>query len=453
MTSPSSPKVPTAITNPIIDQQQWQSMRDACITDPGGFHGDIAAKTLHWFDPLSKSWLSQNSDGDWHGWQLENPTTQNKAVIKPFSKPHWTPWQLAFDESEAPFYRWFCGAKTNAAFNEVDRHVLNGYGKEIAFDYEGDRWDPSLNKGRGGPVYHLQLTRRELLIQSVIAAQALKDLGLLMGDRIAINMPNTLDQIVWTEAAKRLGVIYTPVFGGFSDKTLSDRIENAGAKVVITTDGASRNAETVAFKESYTDPALDRYIGTRVAYELIENEVSQTNDPTILSIKDDLLKHLTTSISDEITLSRADIMAEIGKVLNNAKLDTETAVNWRTRFAEALANSPPRVSTVIVVRHVDLTDIAWNPQRDIWADQILSSAQQQVLSAAGLQDRAQLDALTDQDLVAALWCSVPPVPVDADFPLFIIYTSGSTGKPKGVVHVHGGRAMLRVVICLKVSLM
>ena len=62
------------------------------------------------------------------------------------------------------------------------------------------------------------------------------------------------------EAAKRLGIVYTPVFGGFSDKTLSDRIHDAGARIVITADGGYRNAQIVPFKTAYTDPALDDYV-------------------------------------------------------------------------------------------------------------------------------------------------------------------------------------------------
>jgi acrylyl-CoA reductase (NADPH) / 3-hydroxypropionyl-CoA dehydratase / 3-hydroxypropionyl-CoA synthetase len=65
----------------------------------------------------------------------------------------------------------------------------------------------------------------------------LRGLGLRQGDRIALNMPNIMEQIYYIEAAKRLGAIYTPVFGGFSAKTLSDRIHDAGARVVITSDG------------------------------------------------------------------------------------------------------------------------------------------------------------------------------------------------------------------------
>ncbi|MCP5008983.1 MAG: acetate--CoA ligase, partial [Aestuariibacter sp.] len=69
---------------------------------------------------------------------------------------------------------------------------------------------------------------------------------------------------------------------------------------------------------------------------------------------------------------------------------------------------------------------------------LLAAAEEKVLANAGLSSRTDLDALNDQDLVAALYKSVQPEAVEADYPMFIIYTSGSTGKPKGVVHVHGG---------------
>ncbi len=87
-----------------------------------------------------------------------------------------------------------------------------------------------------------------------------KPLGLKAGERIALNLPNIPAQLYWTEAAKRLGIVYTPVFGGFSDKTLSDRIHDAGARIVITADGGYRNAQIVPFKTAYTDPALDDYV-------------------------------------------------------------------------------------------------------------------------------------------------------------------------------------------------
>lgn len=266
----------------------------------------------------------------------------------------------------------------------------------------------------------------------MIAAQALKDLGLSCGDRIAINMPNILEQIVWTEAAKRLGVIYTPVFGGFSDKTLSDRIENSGAKVVITADGASRNAELVGFKEQYTDPALDRYISVATALDILGQTLSDSQT------RETIAQHLGRVLAHEITVTRAEVMREVGQVLENSKLGTARTAELRVELAEALANSPDRVTTVIVVQHADLKDLPWKEGRDNWAHDLLQQAELNVLEAAQLPDRESLEKLEDAELVLALWKSVPPLPVAADFPLFIIYTSGSTGKPKGVVHVHGG---------------
>ena len=120
------------------------------------------------------------------------------------------------------------GGRTNACFNEVDRHVLAGHGAETAFIFEGDRWDMAANDGRGAPVDCFHVSRKQLMLEVAKCAVALQQLGLKPGDRLALNMPPIANQIYWTEAAKRLGILYTPVFGGFSDKTLSDRIDDAG---------------------------------------------------------------------------------------------------------------------------------------------------------------------------------------------------------------------------------
>ena len=118
--------------NPIRSAEDWNSMRQACEEDAGQFHGDIAASTLHWFHPGTHSWLSKNEAGAWSGWDATGAEIGLKDL-------DWTPWETAFDDSDAPFYRWLDGGLTNAAFNEVDRHVLSGHGDEVAFWYEGDR--------------------------------------------------------------------------------------------------------------------------------------------------------------------------------------------------------------------------------------------------------------------------------------------------------------------------
>jgi 3-hydroxypropionyl-CoA synthetase (EC 6.2.1.-)/3-hydroxypropionyl-CoA dehydratase (EC 4.2.1.-)/acrylyl-CoA reductase (NADPH) (EC 1.3.1.-) len=237
------------VINPIRTRSDWQAQRAACQQDPGAFHGAIARRELHWFDPAHRAWVTYDeAAARWTGYD-----DATGAPVTPDLPPDFSPWKRAFDDSDAPFYRWFAGAWTNACFNEVDRHVLAGHGEEVAFYFEGDRWDQSLDEGRGGPVVSFAVTRKQLLLETVKAAMVLQKLGLRAGDRIAINLPNIMEQIYFTEAAKRLGVIYTPVFGGFSAKTLSDRIHDSGARVVITSDGGYRNAQIVPYKEAYTD--------------------------------------------------------------------------------------------------------------------------------------------------------------------------------------------------------
>lgn len=416
-----TPPLPgTVRINPVRDGKTWQAMREACAADPGAFHGAVAARNIHWFHPGSNAWLTQTDDGAWTGFDAATGAAVTLGGA-------WTPWDKAFDDSDAPIYRWFSGGLTNAAFNEVDRHVLAGHGAEVAYWYEGDRWDADANGGTGGPVHHRTLTRRDLFVQSVIAAVALRTLGLGKGDCIAFNMPNILDQIVWTEATKRLGVIYTPVFGGFSDKTLSDRIENAGARVVITADGASRNAEVVPFKEAYTDPALDRFVAFPDALRTLR---AVAEDKAGHGIAAELLAAAEAALKGEITVAPADVMRAVGRVLDKpGLLDAEAAATLRADIAEALAATKRRIDHVVVVRHAHLPDMPWTEGRDLWAHDLLAEAAKVV---------GNVDGLDGADLAAALWKACPPEPVDAEFPLFIMYTSGSTGKPKGVVHVHGG---------------
>ena len=109
--------------------------------------------------------------------------------------------------------------------------------------------DGILQKQRaGGPVTEQHFSYRKVFEEVIARMQVLQDLGLTKGDRIAFNLPNIPEQIFYMLAAQRMGVVYTPVFGGFSAKTLSDRIHDAGAKLVITADGGYRNAEVVGYK-------------------------------------------------------------------------------------------------------------------------------------------------------------------------------------------------------------
>ncbi|MFK7958080.1 MAG: AMP-binding protein, partial [Lysobacterales bacterium] len=422
-----------------LEHESEEQQRTAANGDPGAYHGKIAAAELHWHDPKSRCWLNADSQsGEWNGF--------NSADGTPAGDPppaSWSPWDSAFDDHSAPFFRWFTGATTNACFNEIDRHVLNGKGAHCAFVFEGDRWDPSLNDGQGGPVQQREVSYREFLLETVIRAQVLSNLGLQKGDRVAFNLPSIPEQIFYTEAAKRLGIIYTPVFGGFSAKTLSDRICDAGASVVVTADGGYRNAEVVPFKEIYADPALDNYIPLPAALKALR-EVLDEHD--LGDFTETTSQQVADALRGEITIERSDVMRELGKALSGdrgAQLDPAQTAQIRTDVARRLSGVGHIVKKVVVVRHTG-QDIV-QQSRDQWSADLVAAATEQVLAKAGealgdgtATSRESLLALGDTELWRALNASQPAIPVPADWPLFIIYTSGSTGKPKGVVHTHGG---------------
>jgi len=425
-----------AASNPVRTRADWEAMRAACVADPGAFHGAIAKKILHWLVPHEggQAWLSFDAtSGHWTGFDHLTADPVSLDLGAGFE-----PWTRAFNADEPPHWKWFEGGLTNAAFNEVDRHVLAGHGAEAAFIFEGDRWDMSLDNGRGGPVDCHPISRRTLLKESAKCAIALTRLGLKAGDRIALNMPNIPEQLFWTEAAKRLGIIYTPVFGGFSDKTLSDRIHDAGARIVVTADGGYRNAQIIPFKTAYTDPALDNYVPVAVARDVVRSGLAGLGlDAETLATIDSTI---ASTLAGEVTVERSDVMRGVGRALGElgrSGLTGADAARIRIAAAEALVSTPPRVEAVIVARHAAQPDLVWR-DRDRWSHELTDAALGEILSAAGLPDEAALDALPDRAFVRAIWAGSPVQPLDAEFPLFFIYTSGSTGKPKGLVHVHGG---------------
>lgn len=412
--------------NPIRTRADWEKQRKAVKEDPGKFHGEIAKREIYWFIPEKSAWVKY-VDSSWVGFDAKT----GKKMENLHLSDDFQPWQRAFNDKDTPFYKWFEGGLTNACFNEVDVHVLEGYGDEIAFIFEGDRWDPSLNGGQGGPVFEKKITRKQLLWEVVKYAQVLKNLGLKKGDRIVLNMPNILEQIYFIEAAKRLGIIYTPVFGGFSAKTLSDRIQDAGAKVVITVDGAHRNAQVIPFKQVYADKALEDYVSLSSAIEKIQK----------VDIPEDLLKEIIENVKKalegEITVERSEVMHGVGQVLEKIKLDPSVKSKIRTAIAEALVNTEQRVEATVVVQFTKIPDLSWNGKWDKWAHDLLKQAEKDLFKN-GISSEEALLKLPTEKFIQFIYSANTPVVVDAEFPLFIMYTSGSTGKPKGVVHTHGG---------------
>jgi acetyl-CoA synthetase len=151
-------------------------------------------------------------------------------------------WETPFDEvldwSDAPVAKWFVGGKLNVAYNCVDRHVEAGNGDRVAIRWEGEPKDDSRD-----------ITYSELLAEVSKAANALTDLGLVAGDRVAIYMPMLPEAIVAMLACARLGVLHSVVFAGFSSSALAARISDAEAKLVITADGQFRRGKAASLKE------------------------------------------------------------------------------------------------------------------------------------------------------------------------------------------------------------
>src|ERR1700687_481563 len=161
---------------------------------------------------------------------------------KQASRLSWdTPFTEVLDWSGAPFAKWFVGGTLNVAYNCVDRHVEAGNGDRVAIRWEGEPGDSR------------ELTYTDLLVQVSKAANALTGLGLVAGDRVAIYMPMVPEEIVAMLAWRRLGVLTSVVFAGFSASALAARIEDAEAKLVITTDGQFRRGQAVSLKEAVAE--------------------------------------------------------------------------------------------------------------------------------------------------------------------------------------------------------
>jgi acetyl-CoA synthetase len=153
-----------------------------------------------------------------------------------------TKWDTVLDWDDAPFAKWFVGGKLNAAHNCVDRHVEAGNGDRVAIHWVGEPEDDTRD-----------LTYADLKDLVCQAANALIELGVEKGDRIAIYMPMIPETVVAMLACARLGAVHTVVFGGFSSNSLRDRIQDCDAHVVITADGGYRRGDAAALK-----PAVDK---------------------------------------------------------------------------------------------------------------------------------------------------------------------------------------------------
>ena len=187
----------------IKTMQAYQEMCDLAEEDHENYWGKKALDELSWFKPFTK----------------------------------------ILDESSAPFYRWFDDGLLNASYNCIDKNIENGNGEKIAILFEAD----------SGESY--SVTFNQLYKKVCKLANAIKKLGFIKGDVAVIYMPMSVEGIIAMQACARLGIIHSVVFGGFSAKSLQERILDVGASLIFTADEQVRGGKNIPLKVA-VDEAL-----------------------------------------------------------------------------------------------------------------------------------------------------------------------------------------------------
>jgi len=202
---------------------------------------------------------------------------------KQASRLHWDKkWSQVVDW-QLPFAKWFIGGKLNATYNCLDVHVLAGRGDRVAFHFEGEPGDTRT------------ITYSQLLSEVCKTTNALIELGIKQGDRVAIYMPMIPEAAISMLACARLGAMHSVIFGGFSADSLLSRIQDADATLVITADGGYRKGAAFALK-----PAVDEALkgATNVKNVLV---VKRTGQETAWGSKDIWWHDLVDKQSDKHT--------------------------------------------------------------------------------------------------------------------------------------------------------
>ena len=186
-----------------VKPEDYQAMLEKAAADHVGFWADLAREKISWHKPFT----------------------------------------MALDDSNAPHYRWFTDGELNVSYNCLDRHLAEKEDK-VAIIFENDEGLATT------------YTYKALFDEVGRFANALKNLGVETGDRVVIYMPMIPQAVIAMQACARIGAIHSVVFGGFSAEALKDRIQDAGAKVVITADGGHRGGKVVPLKAA-VDQALE----------------------------------------------------------------------------------------------------------------------------------------------------------------------------------------------------
>ncbi|HLU12208.1 MAG TPA: acetate--CoA ligase, partial [Oceanobacillus sp.] len=223
----------------------------------------FAPPTTEWYHPsedVKRNAIVQ----DYEALYAEAQTDLEGFWAKQAQKLDWfTPWDKVLDRSEAPFYKWFVGAKTNIAYNALDRHVKTWRKNKLALIWEGEPGDKATFS-------YWRLWREVNKFSNV-----LKSMGVKKGDRVTIYMGRIPELVIAMLACAKIGAVHSVVYGGFSEHALADRIEDAQSRVVITCDGAWLRGNIVRLKD-VADEAVRRspIVETVIVVKRTGNEVN-----------------------------------------------------------------------------------------------------------------------------------------------------------------------------------
>ncbi len=188
-----------------VSPEEYAQFREEATADPVSFWEDRAKEMVDWFEP----------------------------------------WDRVLDDSNAPFYQWFTGARTNIVHNALDRHVKTWRKNKLAMIWEGEPGDTRV------------FSYFRLNAEVTRFANVLKGMGVKRGDRVTIYMGRIPELVMAMLACAKLGAIHSVVYGGFSVEALADRIDDAQSRVLITCDGAYLRGKIIELK-NIADEAVAR---------------------------------------------------------------------------------------------------------------------------------------------------------------------------------------------------
>ncbi len=171
--------------------------------------------------------LCAEADADYEGFWAKR-AREMVSWKEPFTK--------ILDESNAPFFKWFPDGKLNVSYNCLDRNVEGGLGDKVAIIFEADNGEVT------------KINYKDLLAKVCKMANLLRSKGVKKGDRVVIYLPMTIEGVVAMQACARIGAIHSVVFGGFSAQSLRDRMNDAGAVMLLTCDGQFRGGKSIPLK-------------------------------------------------------------------------------------------------------------------------------------------------------------------------------------------------------------